>query len=201
LVRLTNNPASVEGGIVATIFELIENGDTEGIRALLATDPAARDARNAEGLSPLLDAAYKGRGPAFSAILEAGEPSDPWDRVVGGYADGLPAPDAWSADGFTGLHLAAFVDNVPGATALLAAGADPNVLARASFARVTPLGTCAFSGALGVARLLLEHGADPHIGEDGEYTVEAEAIARGNQDLARLIEAAGIERAEREAAE
>jgi ankyrin repeat protein len=55
---------------------------------------------------------------------------------------------------------------------------------------VTPLGTCAFSGAVGVARLLLEHGADPHIGEDGVYTVEAEAIARGNEELARLIETA-----------
>ena len=74
------------------------------------------------------------------------------------------------------------------AVALLEAGADPNVLATASFARVTPLGSCAFSGALGVARLLLEHGADPHIGEDGAYTVEAEAIARGNEELARLIE-------------
>ncbi len=184
---------------MATIFELIEKGDAEGIRALLGMDPAARDARNAEGLSPLLTAAYRGRGSAFTAILEAGEPSDPWDRLVAGYADGLPAPDAWSADGFTALHLAAFVDNVPAAAALLAAGADPNVLATAAFARVTPLGTCAFSDALGVARLLLEHGADPHIGEDGEYTVEAEAIARGNQELARLIEATGAGTGQREA--
>ena len=186
---------------MTTIFELIDKCDAEGIRTLLATDPAARDARNAEGLSPLLDAAYRGRGPAFGAILEAGEPDDPWDRLVAGHADGLPAPDAWSVDGFTPLHLAAFVDNVPAAAALLAAGADPNVVATASFARVTPLGTCAFSGALGVARLLLEHGADPHIGEDGKYTVEAEAIARGNQELAQLIEAAGAERGRREATE
>lgn len=182
-----------------TIFELIDEADADGIRALLAADPAARDLRNDQGLSPLMHAVYRGRGPAFAAILEAGEPTDPWDRLIGGYADGLPAPDAWSADGFTPLHLAAFVDNVPAAVALLAAGADPDVLATASFARVTPLGTCAFSGALGVAKLLLEHGADPHIGEDGVYTVEAEAIARDNQELARLIEAAGASGSRREA--
>lgn len=123
-------------------------------------------------------------------LIDEGDADDPWDRLVGGYADGLRAPDAWTPDGFTPLHLAAFVDNVPATTALLTAGADPNALATASFARVTPLGTCAFSGALGVARLLLEHGADPHIGEDGAYTVEAEAIARGNEELARLIETA-----------
>jgi ankyrin repeat protein len=175
---------------MATIFQLVDEADADGIRALLAADPAARDLRDDSGLSPLMHATYRGRGPAFAGLLEAGEPTDPWDRLVAGYADGLPAPDAWTPDGFTPLHLAAFVDNVPAASALLTDGADPNVLATASFARVTPLGTCAFSGALGVARLLLEHGADPHIGEDGVYTVEAEAIARGNHELARLIETA-----------
>jgi ankyrin repeat protein len=181
---------------MATIFELVDASDVDGIRAQLAADPAARELRNDEGLSPLMYAAYRGRGQVFEAILEAGEPTDSWDRLIGGYVDGLPAPDAWSPDGFTPLHLAAFVDNVPAATALLDAGADPDVLATASYARVTPLGTCAFSGAVGVARVLLEHGADPHIGEAGEYTVEAEAIARGNQELARLIEAAGADRKE-----
>ena len=171
-----------------TIFELIDNGDADGIRALLASDPAARELRNDAGLSPLLHAVYRGRGPAFDALVAAGEPSDPWDRLVAGCADELPAPDAWSPDGFfTPLHLAALVDNAGAASALLDAGADPNVLATASFARVTPLGTCAFTGALGVARVLLDRGADPHTGEDGEYTVEAEAIARGNEDMARLI--------------
>jgi ankyrin repeat protein len=179
-----------------TIFELIDASDADGIRALLSADPAARELRDDEGLSPLVHAAYRGRGPVFDAILEAGEPTDPWDRLIGGYANGLPAPDAWTPDGFTPLHLAAFVDNVSAATALLDPGADPDVLATARFARGTPLGTCSFSGALGVARVLLEHGADPHIGEAGEYTVEAEAIARGNQELARLIEAAGADRKE-----
>lgn len=181
---------------MSTIFELIDQSDAEGVRALLAAEPAARDVRSDEGLSPLMHAAYRGRGPVFDAILERGEPTEPWDRLIAGYADGLPAPDAWTPDGFTPLHLAAFVDNVPAAAALLDAGADPDVLATASFARVTPLGTCAFSGALGVARLLLEHGADPHIGEAGTYTVEAEAIARGDQELAQLIEAAEAERNE-----
>jgi ankyrin repeat protein len=172
-----------------TIFELIDDRDANGIRALLAAEPSARELRNADGLSPLLYAAYRGLGSAFDAILEAGEPTDPWGRLVAGCGDELPEPSAWTPDGFfTPLHIAALVDNVPGARALLAAGADPDILATASYARVTPLGTCAFSGALGVARLLLEHGADPHIGEDGAYTVEAEAIARGNAKLARLIE-------------
>jgi uncharacterized protein len=173
-----------------TIFELIDRGDADGVRDLLTEEPDVLERRNNEGLSPIMHAAYRGRGPVFVALLEAHEPTDPWDRVVAGFADGLPAQDAWSSDGFTPLHLAALVDNVDAAEALLAEGADPNVLATASFARVTPLGSCAFSGALGVARVLLEHGADPHIGEDGTYTVAAEAIARGNDELARMLKVA-----------
>jgi ankyrin repeat protein len=188
LVRLTNDLQSVEEEEqMQAIFELVDADDADGIHRLLGDDPEAASERDENGLSPLVHALYRGKQAAVAAILAAGEPTDPWDRLVAGYADGLPAPDAWSVDGFTPLHLAAFVDNVPGATALLAEGADPNALATASFARVTPLGTCAFAGALGVARLLLEHGADPHIGEDGRYSVEAEAIARGDEELARLI--------------
>jgi ankyrin repeat protein len=173
---------------MTTIFELIDAGDAGAIRALVAYEPGVTDLRDEDGLSPLLHAAYRGCGPAFRALREASEPTDPWDRLLAGHADGLPAPDAWTPDGyFTPLHIAALVDNAAGASALLEAGADPNVVATASYARVTPLGTCAFSGALGVARVLLEHGADPHIGEDGVYTVEAEAISRGNAELARLI--------------
>ena len=179
------------------VFELVDANDAESIRELLTREPRSVEERDETGISPLLRALYRGSDAAFEAILAAGEPSDPWDRLVAGYADGLPSPGAWSADGFTPLHLAAFADNVPAAAALLAAGADPNVLATASFARVTPLGTCAFAGSLGVAQVLLEHGADPHIGEDGTYSVEAEAIARDNQELARLIEAAGPGKAAR----
>ena len=182
-----------------SIFELVDADDGEGIGQVLAREPDAVRERDETGISPLMRARYRDSDAAFAAILDAGEPSDPWDRLIAGYGDGLPAADAWTADGFTGLHLAAFVDNVPAAEALLAAGADPNALATASFARVTPLGTCAFSGSLGVARVLLEHGADPHIGEDGVYTVEAEAIARGNEELASLIAAAATDRGQREA--
>jgi ankyrin repeat protein len=169
------------------IFTLVDENDADGIRELLTREPGATGERDETGVSPLMRARYRGNDAAFEAIVEAGEPTDPWDRLVAGHAEGLPEPGAWSTDGFTPLHLAAFVDNVPAASALLQAGAEPNVLATASFARVTPLGTCAFSGALGVAEVLLKHGADPHVGEDGTYTVEAEAIARGNEELAALI--------------
>jgi ankyrin repeat protein len=89
------------------------------------------------------------------------------------------------------LHIAAFANNTEAARKLLAAGADPNVIAKASFARVTPLGTCAFAGANDVARVLLEHGADPTIAEDDRFTPRASALANGNEELAALLRAHG----------
>ncbi|HEY8639006.1 MAG TPA: ankyrin repeat domain-containing protein, partial [Solirubrobacterales bacterium] len=104
-----------------------------------------------------------------------------------GETGGLPAPDAWTPDGFTPLHIAAFAHNAGAARTLLEAGADPNVVATASFARVTPLGTCAFAGATDVAKVLLEHGADPTLAEDDRFTPLDAAVANGNTELAELL--------------
>jgi ankyrin repeat protein len=151
---------------VSTIFELIDAGNADGVRDLLAADPAAAAAHDEQGLTVLMRAAYRG-GDVFAAVRAANPPLEPFDRIMVGESDGLPAPDAWTPDGFTALHIAAFAKNVEAARALLEAGADPNVYATASFARVTPLGTCAFAGADDVAELLLAHGADPTLVERG----------------------------------
>ena len=174
-----------------TIFELVDDDAADALCDLLARDPQAAGERDEQGLSPLFRAAYRGRSAAFDAIRRTVPPTDPWERLIAGEPDGLPTPDAWSADGFTPLHLAAFVDNAAAARSLLAAGADPDVVARASFARVTPLGTAAFSGANEVVRVLLEHGADPTItGEAGGTPLDT-ARANGNAELVAMLEAAG----------
>ena len=149
---------------MSTIFELIDAGDAHGVRALLATEPAIAAEHDEQGLTALMRAAYRG-GEVFEAVRAANPPLEPFDRIVVGESEGLPPADSWTPDGFTPLHIAAFAHNVEAARVLLEAGADPNVIATASFARVTPLGTCAFAGADDVAQLLLEHGADPTITE------------------------------------
>jgi ankyrin repeat protein len=172
------------------IFELVDGDDAAGIRELLARDPETAAARDESGVSPLARALYRGKTDAFEALRGSAPLDDPWDRLLAGKADGLPAPDAWSPDGFTGLHLAAFAHNPAAARVLLAAGADPNVLARASFARVTPLGTCAFANEPEVARLLLQHGADPSIAVDEESLPLAVAEANGYAEVAEMLRAA-----------
>jgi ankyrin repeat protein len=171
---------------MASIFELIDAGDVEGLRDLLNHDRSAAAARDAQGLSAVMRAAYRG-GDVLAAVRDAAPPLGPFDRIVVGESDGLPGPHDWTPDGFTGLHLAAFCDNAAAAQALLQAGADPNAVSTAGFARVTPLGTCAFANAVEVARVLLEHGADPSLAEDERATPLAVARANGFDELAELL--------------
>ena len=169
-----------------SIFELIEAGDARGARKLLADDPSLASARDDQGLSALMRASYRG-GDVYGAVREADPELDAWDRIVVGEAADLPAADAWSPDGFTPLHIAAFAKNAAAAQALVDAGADVNAFATASFARVTPLGTCAFVGATEVARVLLRAGADPTLAEiEGGSPLEA-AMHNGHRDLVSLL--------------
>jgi ankyrin repeat protein len=172
--------------LVSTIFELIDAGDTQGVRDLLAADPRAAAGCDESGLTVLMRAAYRG-GDVFEAVRSANPPLEPFDRIMVGESEGLPDPDAWTPDGFTPLHIAAFACNVEAARALLEAGADPNVFATASFAHVTPLGTCAFVGANDVAKLLLAYGADPTRAEGDRFTPLDAARQNGNTELAELL--------------
>jgi ankyrin repeat protein len=171
---------------VPTVFELIDSGDAQGVRDALLSDPGVAAQHDENGLTLLMRAAYRG-GDVLEAVRAANPPLEPFDRIMVGETDGLPPPDAWTPDGFTPLHIAAFAHNAGAARTLLEAGADPNVVATASFARVTPLGTCAFAGANDVAKLLLEHGADPTLAEDDRFTPLDAAVANGNTELAELL--------------
>jgi ankyrin repeat protein len=174
-----------------TIFELIDDGDAEGVRELLARDPGAAAARDDQGLSALMRSFYRGGGQVLDAIRAADPPLDGWDRILVGESDGLPAPDARSPDGFTPLHIAAFAHNAAATRALLAAGTNANELATASFAQVTPLGTAATFGATEVVALLLEHGADTERTSDHGNTPLHSAAANGNRGIVELLLAHG----------
>jgi uncharacterized protein len=175
---------------VIDVFELIDAGDSDGLRQLLAREPEAAAARDGQGLSALMRAAYRG-GAVLDELRAADPPLDSWDRLLVGESAGLPAPDAWTPDGFTPLHIAAFAHNADGTRALLAAGADPNIVARASFATVTPLGTAATFGAADVAGILLDAGADTEATGDHGHTPLHAAAANGDRAVVELLLANG----------
>ena len=97
------------------VFDAIQRGDLEGLQQVLSRDPTSAARRNAEGYSALVVARYARRMDMVRLLLAAHPPLDVFEAAMLGEIDrlrsllqespGLAA--AWSADGFTALHLAA----------------------------------------------------------------------------------------------
>jgi uncharacterized protein len=87
-----------------------------GVRQIISTDPAAIGARNAEGLSPIVFAAYWGGHDIVKELLTVAPGLDLWEAAtvgatarVGELINEAPAlVESRSPDGFTALHLAVF---------------------------------------------------------------------------------------------
>jgi ankyrin repeat protein len=67
---------------------------------------------------------------------------------------------AWSPDGFTALHYAAFFGQEDTAKILVERGADLRVVSTNPEIRVAPLQSAAAGGHDSIVELLLEHGAE-----------------------------------------
>ncbi len=182
------------------LFAAIRAGDVPAVGAALAGEPSLASSRNAAGLSAVLWACYTRQAGALAAVLAAGPTLDVFEAAAAGAserAEALLAADpslvaAWSGDGFAALHLAAFFGHGALALRLLALGADAAAPAR-NDSRVTPLHSAAAARALGIARALLAHGADPDARQAGGYTALMAAAQLDDRPLAELLLAHGAD--------
>src|SRR5687768_2620614 len=100
------------------VFELLQKGDTAGLKAALDADPAVAMARNAASASLLAVAAYYRNPEAIAAVRAALPMIDPYEAIIIGDKATVEAAlaggwdgNARSPDGFTPLGLAAFFDH------------------------------------------------------------------------------------------
>jgi ankyrin repeat protein len=114
------------------IFNALERGDLKSVEALLAEEPALANARNVRGDSLLLAAVYLGRGPMARTVADAGATIGLFEAAARGDESRAPA-----------AH-------------------DPHAHVVRSYSHDgwTALHLAAFFGQTGVARLLLDRGAD-----------------------------------------
>jgi ankyrin repeat protein len=176
------------------LFEAIKNGDTGGVAAILAHHPEAVDARNENNLPAVLVAHYYGRSDLSRLLLENGAKTDVFAACALGLAqramEHLNADrtlvNAYSPDGWTPLHLAAFFGHKELAESLLELGAKMHA-ASLNAMRNTPLHAAVARSQAEVAELLLARGADVNARQQGGWTPLHAAAANGREDLVRML--------------
>jgi ankyrin repeat protein len=186
------------------VFDAIDAGDDARLAGMLSADRSLAGERDAEGVSAALHARYRNRHRAVELLLAAGPTLDVFDAAALGRPDRvrqLIAEDpglvsAFSRDGFTALHLAAFFGQAESAGALLDLEAPVDVVSRNEM-KVMPLHSAAAGRHADVARLLVEADADVNATQRHGYTPLHAAAENGDVELAELLLDAGADPAAR----
>lgn len=175
-------------------FGAVKAGDSDEVRRLVQATPALAAARDANGVSAILLAAYHGKREVASALVEMGAPVDIFEASALGLVERIrtlvaeePARvSAYAPDGFYPLGLAAFFGHLDAVHALIAAGADVHATARNAF-KVQPIHAAAASRNLEILRAVLEAGGDPNIPQQQGFVPLHEAATSGNREMAQLL--------------
>jgi ankyrin repeat protein len=175
----------------------VTGGDTARVRALLEESPSLSAVKNENGVSAPLLALYHQKRDTAELLVdrkEALSPLDVFEAAAFGKTSRLEAlldedpalVDAYAADGFFPLGLAAFFGQEEVVRLLLERGANPNVSARNAM-KVAAIHAASAAGSLPIARLLIEAGADVNAVQQAGFTPLHAAAMAGRVDLAKLF--------------
>lgn len=180
------------------LFDAAKTGELARVREILSRAPQLRNARLENGDTPLMAALYRGQADVVRLLIELGADLDVFaaaatgrrDELIRGLQSGDPAA-AYSYDGWTALHLAAFFGHTAAARILLEAGADVNAVSRNSLAN-TPLHAATAGKHVDVAVLLLDSGASGRAVDAGGYTPLQIAVQNGLQPVVERMAATEV---------
>ncbi len=189
-----------KGKAIEAFEAAVVAGERTTVDALLLQSPELAAARNAGGVSFVLLALYHGQGEVAARIAAARDDLDAFEAAALGRLGRLrelasadpEALNAFSADGFTQLHLATFFGQLSAARFLLAQGADVDAVARNPSA-VRPLHSAAATRDARIVRTVLAAGADPDAKQAGGHTALHSAVLHGNVPMAVALLSAGAD--------
>jgi len=179
--------------------KLIQTGATAEIASAVEADPALVEARDPQGVSALLWSVYAGQPmvrdyllaqlAARGILLDLFEAAAVGDvlRIEDILTADPGASHAFTADGWTAIHLGAAFGIPDAVDMLLQHGAQVDAISR-NAQRNQPLhAAVALSRNAETVRLLLAHGADPNATQVGGFTPLFSAATANRRDLAAML--------------
>jgi ankyrin repeat protein len=167
------------------LIDAAKTGDLSRVEEMLGARPVLALKRLSSGETALMSALYHGQKAVVEALVRHGAVADVFSAAATGQLPELhdalrdeEAVHAYSYDGWTPLHLAAFFGRLDAARVLLESGADVHAVSRNSLAN-TPLHAATAGKHADIALLLLKHGANPDTPDAGGHS--ARHIAAENK--------------------
>ena len=176
------------------LFAAVKAGNTAEVTRLIEAEPALVNARDENGLSAVLTAAYYQEPDIARLLVQRGAEMDVFEACAAGELPRVKAlveqqPEvinAYAPDGFQPLGLAAFFGHAAIVEYLLGKGAAVNSPSRNAM-RVMPLHSAIANKHGAIVRLLLDHGADVNAAQADDFTPLHEAAQNGMPDVTQWL--------------
>jgi ankyrin repeat protein len=165
LLKAGADPNTATGTGATALMLAAASGKTEAVKQLVdhGANVNAKDITNEQ--TALMFAAAVNSAPAIKLLAEHGADVNAVSKVLEPrHLDGKETKESWLG-GLTALHLAAREGHTDAVRELIAAKADINVVAASDKTSVMTLSI--INGHLDIAKLLLDHGADPNLANRG----------------------------------
>ena len=188
---------------MSELIDAAMTGDVTRVREILQQSPSSAAVRAQGGESALMAALYNGHRDLANEIADAqvaaGDSLDVFAAAALGRSNQLEraltdagAIAAYSYDGWTALHLAAFFGQLDAAARLLEAGARLAAVSRNPLAN-TPLHAAVAGGHPDVSVFLIARGADVNATDAGSHTPLHIAAENGQVPVVEALLAQGAD--------
>ena len=174
--------------------QYIEAGDTLAIDHLLHNNPSLCKEKTSHDISPLLLACYYKKPQIIKVMLKHLQDPDLFESTAANVLDLVKvwlethpeSIDSYASHGFTALGIASYFGHEEIVRYLLLKGADPNLPSNNGY-RVYPLHSAISSNYEGVAKMLVEAGAEVNVAQASLITPLHSAAQNGNIEMLILL--------------